>query len=284
MNNSISLFVLLSLLFVFGARTQWACTYGVIPNSSPPTGDYHNATVDQSAEYGLGTNNCCTRIYEPSGVDPQQACNNDRQCKGFTYNGVNWFTLKNNATLQSLQGVTTYLKNPLYQSYANQQLVGDYHNAAIDQSAEYGLGTDNCCTRIYQPSGVAPMQACEIDPLCGGYSYNGVNWYTLKNSGTLQSQSGFTAYVKDPLYVSYANSAPVGDYHNAAIDQSAEYGLPANGCCTRIYQPSGVAPLQACESDPECQGYCYNGVNWYTLKNTTTLQSQPGFTAFVNVC
>jgi len=168
-------------------------TYPSYSNEAP-NGDYHNAAIDQSYQYGGWTDNCCTRVYLPSGVDPAQACSSDAQCKGYGQSGY-WATLKNTQSLQAWNGFTAYLKGCAYQTYSNQVPNGDYHNAAIDQSYQYGGWTDNCCTRVYLPSGVDPAQACASDPLCGGYAL-GTNWATLKNTKNLVSSAGWVSYLK----------------------------------------------------------------------------------------
>jgi len=84
-------------------------------------------------------------------------------------------------------------------------------------------------------------------------------------------------------YTATFNYVPHGDYHNPHIDQSAQYGGWTDGCCTRIYLPSGVDPAVACANDPNCQGYAQNSA-WATLKNTKTLFYWAGFTSYVKNC
>jgi len=197
---------------------QWFCLPGFSsPMRMNPTGN-PECLATNGVDCRWGTVSCSSiQFYDASSISPiaPLSCGNDHLAKygssGYD-NTAHWCfnvlqqlkpTCVSGSQVFTCTGTGCTGSHPCplactnYQTITNNFLNGDYHNPLTDQSAAYGGWTDNCCTRIYLPTGVNPQVTCTNDAACQGYSLN-VNgdWATLKTSRSVSPVTGPTAYVK----------------------------------------------------------------------------------------
>lgn len=81
-------------------------------------------------------------------------------------------------------------------------------------------------------------------------------------------------------YNVFANTSPSGDYKSSADQSTSREGTT---CCTRIaITNKDLTPaFIACAADANCRGIAYNGSNWATLKNSSSIMPWNGLTAYI---